>query len=115
MKWEKSSGEMIDLLDKSMAGIESRRRIMFGYPAYFINDNMFAGLFQNQLYVRLSAVQQEKLNTEFDFINHLEPITGRPMKAYFIMPDQVLNDYEKLTTILSEAAENAATLKPKKK
>ena len=34
-----------------------RRSPMFGYPAFFIKKNMFAGLFQDQLFLRLSPDQ----------------------------------------------------------
>jgi hypothetical protein len=42
MQWEKASQEDADLLSSRMAKVECERRIMFGYPAYFNNKNMFA-------------------------------------------------------------------------
>ena len=45
MKWEKCSAKLSDILASGMAIIPAQRRVMFGCPAYFINGNMFAGLF----------------------------------------------------------------------
>jgi len=60
-------------------------RPMFGNLASFINGKMFAGLFGDSLFVRLS----EKDRPEFLRIKgtgSFEPMQGRPMKRYFVVP-----------------------------
>jgi len=51
MKWVKAPDELKILPEEVMKGFECEKRLMFGYPAFFINSNMFAGLFQDQLFV----------------------------------------------------------------
>jgi hypothetical protein len=45
MKWRKAPHELKATLDLAIKGIGSEKRMMFGFPAYFINTNMFIGLF----------------------------------------------------------------------
>ncbi len=54
MKWVKSPEELKDLLEAAMKDTKCEKRPMFGYPAYFINNNKFIGLFQDRLFARLS-------------------------------------------------------------
>ena len=61
-------------------------RPMFGNVAGFVNGNMFTGLFGSDVFVRLSeADQSELLQQEGAFI--LEPLKGRPMKEYVVVPE----------------------------
>ena len=60
-------------------------RPMFGNISAFINGNMFFGVFGNDLFVRLNAEDQAELLREKGASN-LEPMKGRPMKDYVIMP-----------------------------
>ena len=63
MKWVKAPEELKGVLAAGMEGIDCEKRLMFGYPAYFINSNMFSGLFQASVFIRLSpepACQPEK-------------------------------------------------------
>jgi hypothetical protein len=41
MEWKKTPEELVRFLDEKMAGVKAERRKMFGYPCYFINNNMF--------------------------------------------------------------------------
>ncbi len=61
MKWQKAPEELKVLLERVMTGIDCEKRSMFGYPAYFINQNMFAGLFQSAVFMRLSPEQLSTL------------------------------------------------------
>ncbi|MCX7039645.1 MAG: hypothetical protein NT005_11015 [Spirochaetes bacterium] len=45
MKWRKAPEDLKTTLDLAMQGIGAEKRMMFGFPAYFINTNMFVGLF----------------------------------------------------------------------
>ena len=53
MKWQKSSQGLIDLFESVMPGPPAVQRKMFGYPAGFVNGNMFMGLFQESMILRL--------------------------------------------------------------
>jgi len=54
-------------------------RPMFGNTSAFVNGNMFAGLFGNDLFVRLSKESRKEL-LEKQGASLLEPMKGRPMK-----------------------------------
>ena len=60
-------------------------RPMFGNVSAFVNGNMFFGLFGNDLFVRLSRLDQAELLKNKGASN-LEVMKGRPMKDYVVMP-----------------------------
>ena len=85
---------------------------MFGYPCRFFNNNMFMGLFQSQVFLRLSREDKEKFLTLKD-AHQFEPIPGRIMKEYVILPLDLLNNSKQLQYCLSRSLEYMATLPPK--
>jgi TfoX/Sxy family transcriptional regulator of competence genes len=58
---------------------------MFGNLAAFVNGNMFAGLYGNDMFVRLSEQEAKEL-LEHEGAGLFEPMKGRPMKGYFLLP-----------------------------
>jgi TfoX/Sxy family transcriptional regulator of competence genes len=85
---------------------------MFGYPAGFINGNMFMGLFQEDMILRLS----ESYRAEFlkvDGAKIFEPMPGRPMREYVAVPSRVIANKKELGSWVSRALEYGASLKPK--
>jgi len=66
-------------------------RPMFGNISAFVNGNMFFGLFGNDMFVRLSEKDQAEL-LKMKGASNLEPMKGRPMKAYIIMPSSWRED-----------------------
>jgi TfoX/Sxy family transcriptional regulator of competence genes len=59
-------------------------RPMFGNVAAFANGNMFAGLFGDDLFVRLPLEQRTRVLGEGGA--EFEPMRGRPMKDYVTLP-----------------------------
>src|SRR5437899_11274509 len=56
MAWKKSPPELIAAFEKAKpSGPSVTARPMFGYPAPFLNGNMFAGTYQDKIIVRLGA------------------------------------------------------------
>jgi TfoX/Sxy family transcriptional regulator of competence genes len=115
MKWIKAPEALKKLLDDAMAGIDCEKRPMFGYPAYFINRNMFTGLFQDQLFVRLSADHLGALLKKYPSIRHLEPMPGRPMKDYFVLPRELYGSPRALREAIDASVEHTRRLAPKAK
>jgi TfoX/Sxy family transcriptional regulator of competence genes len=115
MKWEKAPEEHKTFLEKAMAGINCEKRLMFGYPAFFINKNMFSGLFQRSIFLRLAPGQIPSLKKKHPSLSALEPMAGRPMKDYFVVPEALYKDEKAFKKISEDAAEYALTLPPKKK
>ena len=114
MKWAKAPKELKDLLEHAMENTKCEKRPMFGYPAYFINRNMFIGLFQDKVFARLSNAQLVALRSKFPSISNLEPMPGRPMKNYYIIPKKKYADTRAFRKIISSSAEYTRTLAPRK-
>src|SRR5712664_2997100 len=68
-------------------------RPMFGNVSAFVNGNMFAGLFGNDLFVRLSDESRKELLEEKG-ASLLEPMKGKPMKEYVLIPKAWRNQHE---------------------
>jgi TfoX/Sxy family transcriptional regulator of competence genes len=58
---------------------------MFGQLAGFVHGNMFAGLYGDNVFVRLPDSEQAELLAE-EGASPLEPMPGRPMKEYVSLP-----------------------------
>jgi TfoX/Sxy family transcriptional regulator of competence genes len=59
-------------------------RPMFGNLAAFVNGNMFAGLFGEDLFVRLAEEEQAAVIEQGG--GKFEPMAGRAMKGYVTLP-----------------------------
>jgi len=115
MKWVKAPEALKKLLEDAMDRIECEKRPMFGYPAYFINRNMFIGLFQDQVFVRLSQEHLKTLLKKFPSIRNLEPMPGRPMKNYFVLPRELYTNPRALKDAIKGSVEYTRTLAAKAK
>jgi TfoX/Sxy family transcriptional regulator of competence genes len=112
MKWRKSSQGLVDLFESVTPGPPAVQRKMFGYPAGFVNGNMFMGLFQESMILRLpKGPREEFLNIHNAKI--IEPMANRPMREYAGGPQPVLRDKKELTAWVARAFEYGASLKPK--
>lgn len=112
-KWKKSPPELIAIFDAAIAGRPGvKRSQMFGYANAFLNGHMLAGLFQDQMMVRLSEADRAKAIEAGGAI--FEPMKGRPMREYVVLPPQTVADKRKLTGWLKRAVAYVDTLPPKK-
>jgi TfoX/Sxy family transcriptional regulator of competence genes len=113
-KWEKSPEALVQLFDRVIPeGPSIERRKMFGYPRAFVNGNMFAGLFAEQIFVRLSAEERLSMIAEYD-AKPLEPMPGRPMKDYIVVPPALMTRETALKELAARALAFGASLAPKK-
>jgi TfoX/Sxy family transcriptional regulator of competence genes len=85
---------------------------MFGYPAGFVNGNMFMGLFQDDMILRLPESQRQEF-LKVDGAKIFEPMPGRPMREYVAVPPRVMANQKELASWVSRALEYGASLKPK--
>jgi len=88
MEFRKSPQKLIDTFEASMPGAPAVKRQMFGYPCGFVNGNMFMGLFADAMFVRLPEDSREELMSIG--AKPFEPIPGRPMRDYVVIPDTIL-------------------------
>ena len=67
MDWEKPSPELILILEEAAEPFPViERRKMFGCPAYYINGNMFTGVYGRQLFLRLPPEMRAELQSSLD-------------------------------------------------
>ncbi len=88
-------------------------RPMFGNISAFVNGNMFAGLFGNDLFVRLSDESRKEL-LEKKGASLLEPMKGKPMKEYVIIPKTWRNQQETVRLWVARSLDLTSKLPPKK-
>lgn len=60
------------------------RRTMFGFPAAFVNGNLFCGLHQEDVLVRLPPERREELAEAGG--SRWAPTPGRVMREYMLLP-----------------------------
>ena len=115
MAWKKPSEELSQFLDERMSSFDVKKKKMFGCPAYFANDNMISGVFENDIFLRLSEQDRKKIISESDEVMPFEPVKGRVMKEYVVLPDSMYNDPEKFHELLRRSYEYVSSLPPKQK
>ncbi len=92
----------------------AEQRKLFGYPAAFVNGQMFAGLFQGRMMLRLPEPERNQFLTEYK-AGLFEPIPGRVMREYVLVPPAILSSPTKLKGWMRKAAAYAQSLPPKVK
>lgn len=115
MAWKKSSPQLIALFDEVAPGDPiAERRKMFGYPCAFVNGNMFIGLHQEDMVLRLSEADRAEMKTAHD-AGPFEPTPGRAMKEYVSVPPAILNDRPALDSWIERSYAFASALPRKEK
>ncbi len=114
MAWKKPSEELSKFLDESISSFDVKKKKMFGCPVYFVNDNMVAGVFENDIFIRLSEEDRKKIISESDEVMPFEPVKGRVMKEYVVLPDSLYNDHEKFHELLRSSYDHVSSLPAKK-
>jgi TfoX N-terminal domain len=113
MKFEKSPPWLVELFDEALAGTPGERRQMFGYPCGFLNGQLFCGLFASSMFVRLAEADRAAL-LAVSGARIFDPMGGRPMREYVVVPAELLEDAGELGKWVSRGATYASSLPPKK-
>lgn len=109
----KSPPELVELFARvAPSGPNITVRKMFGYPACFVNGNMASGLHGASLIVRLAGEDRGRLLQE-EGASLFEPMAGRPMKEYVVVPERFLADEAALEEWIANAVAYVSTLPPK--
>ncbi|HEU4798550.1 MAG TPA: TfoX/Sxy family protein [bacterium] len=113
-KWKKAPEPLVKAFNEALAAVPgAQARTMFGYPAAFVNGNMFTGVFADRMFVRLPA---DRLAEALRLGGKpFEPMPGRPMKAYTEIPDQIVSSPARLRAWMLRAYEYTQSLPPKGK
>jgi len=114
MTWKKPSEDLSKFLDEKISSFNVTKKKMFGCPVYFVNDNMLTGVFQDDIFIRLSEPDRLELVSKYDEASKFEPIKGRIMKEYLVLPEILYNDPEKFQEWLNRSYHYALSLPSKK-
>ena len=117
-KMPPTPSEMITLFERVIKSVpEAQVRKMFGYPTAFLNGNMFAGLHGDSMILRLSP-KDLKVFFEMPNTHAFEPMPGRPMKEYAVVPPALLGSEPELVKWLGRSFDYVNSMpakQPKKK
>jgi TfoX/Sxy family transcriptional regulator of competence genes len=115
--WDKPNVRLVKLLDEIVATLEFDApvdyRPMFGCPAYFTGGNLFAGVWQETMMLRLSEDERAEIAAAGG--RPFEPMPGRAMKEYVALPPDMMADRDVAAAWVRKAAAYAASLPPKEK
>lgn len=116
MMWEKAPEELVEFLDDTMKDFSPvvERKLIFGYPCYFINGNIFAGLHQDKLVIRLPKEDRDEILAQYNEIALFEPLEGWVMKDLIAVPPQLQKDTEEFRAWMQRAFDYVSSLAPKR-
>ena len=113
-KWKKVDPALVQLFDASLphaSGVE--RRQMFGCPCAFVNGNMFTGLHETRLIVRLPEAERVRLIAEAGAKPFV--VMRRTMREYVVIEDALERRPAEIADYMLCALNYALTLPAKKK
>lgn len=112
-KWQPAPAELTHIFEKAAAALpEAKTRKVFGYPAAFLQGQMFAGLHQDKMILRLSETDRADLLQQTG-AKIFEPMPDRPMREYVVVPDSVVRSTKQLSAWIAKALAYARSLPPK--
>ncbi len=111
--FSKSPPELIERFDTVTAEIAgAERRQMFGYPALFVGGYHVTGLHQATWVVRLGEADHTEL-LAVPGSRPFEPMPGRAMGGYVVLPSQVVADDEAVRRWVDRAIAHGRSMPPK--
>ncbi len=114
MKMQKSTPELGKIFAEAFPDDpRAERRKMFGFPSGVVNGNMFGGLFEQYVILRLGTADLHMLVNDYG-AQPFEPM-GRPMTGYVTVPPAIVEEPQRLREWVQRAFEFAASLPPKDK
>src|SRR5215472_10044698 len=112
--WNKISPAQAARFDAALPdGVE--RRSMFGCPIAVVNVNMFTGVHNDEINVRLAEADRTRFLRDYDGARIFSPMKGMEMKEYVVVPPQVAGQPALLARWIQRGFEFASSLPPKKK
>ena len=115
-KWKPAPGEAVVAFEAATSGLPGAEpRKMFGYSCVFAKGNMFAGLHEAGMVLRLPDEQRAEF-LRLKGAEQFEPMPGRVMREYVIVPKVLLNVPDQLRVCVEKSLAYVLSLpaKPKK-
>ena len=112
-KLEKSSPALLQAFEQTMAALPmAQTRQVFGSPAAFANGHMFAGIQNDTFFLRLPEAERESFRQTVS-ARQWEPMPGRPMREYVVVPARLIEAPADLNPWLGKALAHVQSLPPK--
>jgi TfoX/Sxy family transcriptional regulator of competence genes len=112
--WNKISPAQAARFDAALPdGVE--RRSMFGCPIAVVNGNMFAGVHNDEINVRLADADRERFLEDYEGARIFSPMKGMQMKEYVVVPPEVAAQPALLARWINRGFDFASSLPPKAK
>ena len=103
MAWKNVPAENEELLDRHAGVLPGAEKLkMFGCPVYTVNGNMFAGAHREDIFLRLSEPDHDAV-FEIDGIRPFEPMPGRVMREYVVVPAPIYQSGTEFPSWLARA------------
>jgi hypothetical protein len=114
MRIKPPSPALVSLFRELLPATGGQERSMFGCPSGFIGGNLFCGVFEDTLFVRLAEADRARLLAE-EGAEPFDPMRGRPMREYVVFPAGWLEggDDDLVRSWMLTAAAYAKALPPK--
>ena len=95
-KWKPAPAEAVAAFEAATAGLAGAEpRKMFGYSCVFAKGNMFAGLHEAGMVLRLPDEQRVEF-LRLKGAEQFEPMPGRVMREYVVVPRILLKEPDQL-------------------
>ena len=92
MAWKRSPEWLVEAFGELVPkDPRVERRKMFGYPCAFAGGNMFIGLHEERLVLRLPDAARDELRAATGAAP-FEPFEGREMKQYSVIPEPLVRE-----------------------
>ncbi len=112
-KWRPAPDQLKQVFEKAIQSFpEAEPRKVFGYPAAVVNGHMFAGLHQEDMILRLGEADRAQL-LKCPGAKLFEPMPGRPMREYVVVPPAILKSATQLNDWIEKALSYTRSLPPK--
>jgi TfoX/Sxy family transcriptional regulator of competence genes len=112
-KWRPAPDAWVRVFSEAAAGLGEHRK-MFGYPAAFVNGNMFAALHEVGLVLRLPEAERQTF-LKLKGTSQFEPMPGRFMKEYVVAPADMTGHPEVVARWIRKAHAYGSSLPAKAK
>ena len=114
-KWKPAPAEAVAAFEAATSGLpDAEPRKMFGYSCVFARGNMFAGLHEAGMLLRLPEEQRAEF-LRFKGAKLFEPMPGRVMREYVAVPKVLLDSPERLRAWVEKSLAYVSSLPPKPK
>jgi len=112
MAWSKPSENLLSTFERVVPlDPRAERRKMFGFPCCFAGGNMFMGLWQDYMVLRLPDGDRETMMDKHG-AQPFEPM-GRRMREYVLVPDELIEEIVKLRPWIAKSFAFALSLPEK--